>query len=438
MDFANVTGEPDSAWLSAGIAETVTGDLRALGRFRVVDRWRVMEAARRTGGSLQEVAAALGTRLARRRQLPAQRRSDPHHGSRRRRRQRRSAGRRQGRRAASSDIFELQDRVVAQFSKELGVPPTPARLPARRETPSLEAYRAFRKAGCGSKRSTCARCRGRSRTSSARSPSIRATRSPTPGSPARELASYETTRSDNEPAQDAARSRDRARAAGRRRSTTRSPKRTRRSRSSSSARGTPTRPSRRRGAPWRSSPRNWRHFFRLGHALVGRRAAARRGEHARALPRFRVRPLSDGDGPRRARPSRLKRKRCSARAPRCRIGRSVAASRYPALGLHWLLGLVRLAQDDVEEALEEFERERALARTAPALRPRIRDARRARHGARRCCARRRAGEAIDRFQRALGALSGSRAVAPRSRARPSGQSDRPLRPRRAMDRVERP
>jgi len=35
--------------------------------------------------------------------------------------------------------------------------------------------------------------------------------------------------------------------------------------------------------------------------------------------------------------------------------------RYPALGLHWLLGLVRLAQDDLDEALREFDRERALA-----------------------------------------------------------------------------
>jgi tetratricopeptide (TPR) repeat protein len=31
------------------------------------------------------------------------------------------------------------------------------------------------------------------------------------------------------------------------------------------------------------------------------------------------------------------------------------------LGLHWLLGLVRLAQDDVEEALAEFDREVRLA-----------------------------------------------------------------------------
>ena len=40
------------------------------------------------------------------------------------------------------------------------------------------------------------------------------------------------------------------------------------------------------------------------------------------------------------------------------IGRG---ERYPALGLHWLLGLVRLAQDDTREAIDEFDRERALA-----------------------------------------------------------------------------
>src|SRR5262245_48039174 len=60
MDFLNVSGDADSAWLSAGIAETVTGDLRAMGRFRVADRARVIDAVRRTGGSLQEVSALLG------------------------------------------------------------------------------------------------------------------------------------------------------------------------------------------------------------------------------------------------------------------------------------------------------------------------------------------------------------------------------------------
>jgi tetratricopeptide (TPR) repeat protein len=40
------------------------------------------------------------------------------------------------------------------------------------------------------------------------------------------------------------------------------------------------------------------------------------------------------------------------------IGRG---GRYPALGLHWLLGLVRLALEDVEEAIVEFDREAKLA-----------------------------------------------------------------------------
>ena len=35
--------------------------------------------------------------------------------------------------------------------------------------------------------------------------------------------------------------------------------------------------------------------------------------------------------------------------------------RYPALGLHWLLGSVRLAQGDTDEALREFAREMDLA-----------------------------------------------------------------------------
>src|SRR4029078_10626688 len=64
MDFTNVSGDPDTSWLSAGIAETVTGDLRALGAFRVIDRWRVMEASRRTDGSLHRIADDLGARLA--------------------------------------------------------------------------------------------------------------------------------------------------------------------------------------------------------------------------------------------------------------------------------------------------------------------------------------------------------------------------------------
>jgi DNA-binding winged helix-turn-helix (wHTH) protein len=120
LDFTNVSGDADSAWLSAGIAETVSADLRALGRFRVVDRWRVNDAARRTHGSLHDVAAALRVRLA-------------VVGSFQRNGERVRITARvvdvvSGEAVADAkvdgrldDIFELQDQVAAQFAKELGV-----------------------------------------------------------------------------------------------------------------------------------------------------------------------------------------------------------------------------------------------------------------------------------------------------------------------------
>src|SRR3954468_20503090 len=63
LDFTNVTGDSEAAWLSAGIAETVSNDLRTLGRFRIIDRWRVHEAIRRSGATLEQIAAALHVRL---------------------------------------------------------------------------------------------------------------------------------------------------------------------------------------------------------------------------------------------------------------------------------------------------------------------------------------------------------------------------------------
>ena len=145
LDFTNVTGDAESAWLSAGIAETVSGDLRALGRFKVVDRWRVTEAARRTGGSLHDVAAALRVRLVvignfqrngERVRITA-RVVDVGSG------EAVADAKVDGR---LDEIFDLQDQVAAQFAQELGVAGV-AEAPARgakaaRETASLEAYRA--------------------------------------------------------------------------------------------------------------------------------------------------------------------------------------------------------------------------------------------------------------------------------------------------------
>src|SRR5215207_4939600 len=49
LDFANVSRDPSLDWLSSGIAETVTNDLRSALQARTLDRTRIVEAARRVG-----------------------------------------------------------------------------------------------------------------------------------------------------------------------------------------------------------------------------------------------------------------------------------------------------------------------------------------------------------------------------------------------------
>src|SRR5262249_47739689 len=141
LDFTNVSGDEDAAWLSAGIAETVSADLAALGRFKVIDRWRVVQAARRPGRALQDIAAALRVRL-----LVVgsfQRNGD------RVRITARVVDVHSGEAVADAKVdggldeaFDLQDQVAEQFANELGIA-TPQPGAARsRDTASLEAYRA--------------------------------------------------------------------------------------------------------------------------------------------------------------------------------------------------------------------------------------------------------------------------------------------------------
>lgn len=142
LDFTNVTGDADVAWLAAGIAETVSSDLARLGPFRVVDRWRVIQAVRRTDGSAEAVGQALQCDL-----MVA--------GS----FQRSGATLRvtahvidlaSGAAIADAkvdgpidDVFALQDAVVKSFARALGVPAAGARPAAGRETSSLGAYQAY-------------------------------------------------------------------------------------------------------------------------------------------------------------------------------------------------------------------------------------------------------------------------------------------------------
>lgn len=142
LDFTNVTGARDVDWLSAGIAETVSSDLAALDRFRVVDRWRVLQAVGHARGSMHEAGAALGLDL-------VATGSFQRSGS-----QLRISARivdlESGEAIADAkvdgqldDVFTLQDGIVSAFARELGIAPPPrGRAVAALETSNLEAYRA--------------------------------------------------------------------------------------------------------------------------------------------------------------------------------------------------------------------------------------------------------------------------------------------------------
>ena len=140
-DFANVTADADVSWMAAGIAETVTNDLRALKDLRIIDRGTLPDAVRR---SSVEAARASGLDL-----LVV--------GS----YQRSGDGLRITARAIDAatgeavahakadgppaDVFRLQDIIVTQLLAALQVPVTVAAA-ARigvRETSSLDAYRAL-------------------------------------------------------------------------------------------------------------------------------------------------------------------------------------------------------------------------------------------------------------------------------------------------------
>ena len=146
LDFANVSGDRELAWLSSGIAETVTNDLRASSPLRVIDRVRVVEAVKRSGPDLSGLRAELhldravvgsfqraGDRLRITARLV-------------------DAGTGEATAEAKADglltqVFELQDRIVAQFAGALGMPRGDGGT--RRsigETSSLEAYHSFTEA----------------------------------------------------------------------------------------------------------------------------------------------------------------------------------------------------------------------------------------------------------------------------------------------------
>jgi DNA-binding winged helix-turn-helix (wHTH) protein/Tfp pilus assembly protein PilF len=358
LDFANVTGDENAAWLSAGIAETVSADLAALGRFKVIDRWRVVEAARGGGRALQDIAAALRVRLlvvgsfqvnVDRVRITARVVDVP-----------------SGEAVADAkvdgdldDAFDLQDQVAAQFASELGIVTPQAGAARSRDTASLEAYRAvvegWLKVETLDVRQLPAAIADFER-AVAIDPKYAVAYT---GLASAELASYESTRSDNHPARELL---DRAAAHARR--AIELDERLAEAHGSLAmilvgAWDTPgaIRAARRAVA---LEPDNWRHLFRLGHATWGDERL-RAGAATLALyPDFAFSYFQTAMV-HVARGHLGEAERVLQHGTAVQDRQIARGERYPALGLHWLLGLVRLAQDDIEEALDEFERERARA-----------------------------------------------------------------------------
>ncbi len=355
LDFANVSTDREFAWLSSGIAETVTNDLRAAGTRRIVDRVRVVEAVRRVGtelsalrgelhldhavvGSFQRagarlritarvVDAATGVAL-------ADAKAD----------------------GALEEVFDLQDRIVAQFADALGTTGLgTSHRPTHRETSSLEAYQAF----------TEGRVRLESLDASLVAGAIADFERAVTLDPRYALAhvalgnarfwQYEMSRARNQPdAALLARAIDHVRRAIELERDLAEGHATLAFLLVSAGRFPEAAGAARRAVTL--EPGDWGHHFRLAHAQWG---GDRLKTLARAIELYPEFPFAHFE----AAMVHIARGALDRAESVLREGTIVQdrqahlRQRYPAKGLHWLLGLVRLAQGDPEEAREEFDRE---------------------------------------------------------------------------------
>jgi DNA-binding winged helix-turn-helix (wHTH) protein/Tfp pilus assembly protein PilF len=358
LDFTNVSTDREFAWLSSGIAETVTNDLRAAGTLRIIDRVRVVEAVRRVGTDLAVLRKELHLDLAVVGSF--QRAAD------RLRITARVVDAATGEALADAkadgpleQVFEVQDRIVAQFADTFGTARTDeAPRRTHRETSSLEAYQAF----------TEARVRLESLDASAVAGALEGFERAVALDPRYAQAyvglgnacfwQYEMSRARNQP--DAgllARAVDHVRCAIELQRDLAEAHASLSFLLVSSGRFTEALAAARRAVAL--EPGYWGNHFRLAHAEWGEnrlRAVVRAIELNPDFPfaHFEAAMVHIARGA-------LDRAESMLREGTIVQDRQAnLRQRYPAKGLHWLLGLVRLAQGDAEEAREEFDREVAV------------------------------------------------------------------------------
>jgi DNA-binding winged helix-turn-helix (wHTH) protein/tetratricopeptide (TPR) repeat protein len=352
LDFANVSADRELGWLSSGIAETVTNDLRAMSPMRIVDRTRVVEAIRRAGQDLSSLRAELHLDLA---VVGSFQRS----GNRLRIMARvvdASSGEATAEAKADGpleQVFELQDRIVAQFAGALRMGGRQPRSVG--DTSSLEAYRAFTE--------------GRVRLESLDAAQVPAAVADFERAAALDpryaaahvgLANarfwlYEMSRARNHPdVALLARAIDHVRRAIELERELADAHSTLSFLLMSAGRATEALAAARRAVAL--EPRFWGNQFRLAHAAWGEE---RLQALARAMDLYQDFPFVHFE----MAMVHIARGHLDRAEPVLREGTIVQdrqadrKQRYPAKGLHWLLGLVRLACGDLEEAQREFQRE---------------------------------------------------------------------------------
>jgi DNA-binding winged helix-turn-helix (wHTH) protein/tetratricopeptide (TPR) repeat protein len=351
QDFLNVTGETDIAWLASGLAETVTNDLRAIREVHVIDRAvlaragssvAASQAARpdivvagsfqRSGDQLRIMARAIDPRT---KAAVAHAKAD----------------------GALADVFQLQDAIVTQLSSALQIRVTPhaeARIRAR-ETSSLDAYRAL----------TQGRLKLEALDVSEVPGAIQDFERAIELDPQYALAyvglahagfwRFQASRARNRPDREAL---DSA-IANARRAVEIDPELAEGHAALALLLAGAERP-REAVAAGRIAvalePSNWRHQFRLGTAAWGQErldcldaVVAVYPQLAYAHFGIAMVHVARGD---LARADQVLRRGVEADA-----ARSAGAERFPGGGLHWLLGLIRLASGDAAEARVEFDRE---------------------------------------------------------------------------------
>ena len=355
LDFTNVSGDTSLAWLSSGIAETLTNDLRSALHLRIIDRMRVVEAAQRIGKDLAALRRELQIDLAvvgsfqcagGRLRITA-----------------RAVDAASGETLADSKadgpldaVFDLQDRTVMQIAEAIASRTQSTARRPHRETSSLEAYQAYTE--------------GRVRLETLDAVQVKQAikdferaialdskyAAAHVGLANARFWEYETSRAQNHPdAALLARSIDHVRRAIELERELPEAHATLAFLLVSAGRATEALGAARRAVAL--EPGYWGHHFRVAHAAWG-------DERLRALARvtdlYPDFPFAHFE----AAMVHIARGALDRAESVLREGTIVQDrqadqhQRYPARGLHWLLGLVRLAQGDIAEADGEFARER--------------------------------------------------------------------------------